>query len=66
MDTTKDIYIGIDVSKGWLDVDGYPESHRARLTNDEAGHAALIEMLAPLAPKCVLQLPTLLLRKAIH
>lgn len=46
-------YIGIDVCKAWLDVDGYPVSHRKRLPNDEAGHLALIEMLGPLEPKCI-------------
>ena len=53
MEIKENIYIGIDVCKAWLDVDGYPVSHRKRLSNDEAGHLALIEMLEPLAPKCV-------------
>ena len=54
MENKKEIYIGIDVCKGWLDVDGYPESHKKRLANNEAGHLALIEMLGPLEPKCVI------------
>ena len=54
MENKKDTYIGIDVCKDWLDVDGYPESCRTRLTNDEAGHLALIELLAPIAPKCII------------
>lgn len=54
MENKKDIYIGIDVCKDWLDVEGYPESHRARLANDEAGHLALIELLGPLTPQCII------------
>ncbi|WEF31250.1 IS110 family transposase [Pseudoduganella chitinolytica] len=44
-------YIGIDVCKDRLDVDGYPHSHKSSFTNDEAGRQALVETLAPLAPK---------------
>jgi transposase len=54
MENKREIYIGIDVCKAWLDVDGYPESHRKRLANDEAGHLALIEFLRPIMPKCVI------------
>jgi len=44
-------YIGIDVCKDRLDVDGYPQSHRSSFTNDEAGRQALVSALLPLAPK---------------
>jgi transposase len=44
-------YIGIDVCKDRLDVDGYPQSHRSSFTNDEAGRQALVEALVPLAPR---------------
>lgn len=54
MENTVDNYIGIDVCKDWLDVDGYPHSYRKRLPNNEAGHVALIEMLAPLEPQCII------------
>jgi transposase len=54
MENKREIYIGIDVCKSWLDVEGYPESHRTRLANDDAGHLALIEFLRPIVPKCVI------------
>lgn len=54
VESKKDIYIGVDVCKDWLDVASSPESLRTRLANDEAGHQALIEMLRPLEPKCTI------------
>ena len=51
MEIKNDIYVGIDVSKKTLDVDGYPQSCKRSFPNDEQGHRALIELLRPLEPK---------------
>lgn len=53
MENNQDNYVGIDISKKSLDIDGYPNSCKASYTNDEAGHLALIEALRHLAPKCI-------------
>jgi transposase len=42
--------IGIDVSKAHLDVAVRPAGTAFRVANDPAGHAALVERLAPLSP----------------
>jgi transposase len=46
-------FIGIDVSKAHLDVAVRPAGTAFRLANDPAGHAALVERLAPLNPTLV-------------
>ena len=49
MQTSVDgVYVGIDVSKNQLDLDSYPESHRAQFANDAEGHANLAAMLKQL------------------
>lgn len=48
-----EIYVGIDVSKKTLDVDGYPQSCKNSFPNDEQGHRALIEALRLLEPQCI-------------
>lgn len=53
MEVKSEIYIGIDVSKKTLDVDGYPQSCKNSFSNDEEGHRALVQALLPLQPKCV-------------
>ena len=53
MENNQDNYVGIDISKQSLDVDGYPNSCKASYTNDEAGHRALIDALRRLTPKCI-------------
>jgi transposase len=47
------IFVGIDVSKATLDVALRPSGTTVRLTNDPAGHAALVARLTPLAPALV-------------
>jgi transposase len=49
-----DIYVGIDVSKARLDVALNPSGEVWSVTNDEAGFAALVNRLQPLAPKLVI------------
>lgn len=46
-------FIGIDVSKAHLDVAVRPAGTAFRVANDPAGHAALVERLAPLSPTLV-------------
>jgi len=47
------LYIGVDVSKNWIDVCMSPDSDKAvvRYTNDAKGHALLIECASLLADK---------------
>jgi transposase len=46
-------FIGIDVCKAYLDVAIRPSGSTFRLTNDPAGHAALVDRLRPLTPTLV-------------
>lgn len=48
------LYVGIDVSKKWLDVDSYPESHPMQFSNDELGHEQLRARLLELAPQGII------------
>lgn len=50
---TKELSIGIDVSKRTLDVDGYPEPCRAQFENDTNGIARLAAWLVELQPQHV-------------
>ena len=43
-------FVGIDVSKGFLDLYARPDGSTARYANDPAGIAQLLARLAPLAP----------------
>ena len=44
------IFVGIDVSKAWLDVWSAQLTAHHRLSNDDAGYQALWQLLAPLGP----------------
>ena len=46
-------FVGIDVSKAWLDVAGRPDPAPSRVANDPAGIAALVADLRALAPELV-------------
>lgn len=46
-------FVGIDVSKGHLDVHVRPDRTARRFPNTPDGHAHLVELLAPLAPALV-------------
>jgi transposase len=48
-----DSYVGIDVSKASLDVAALSPDRRWQVANDEAGLSALVTVLLPLAPACV-------------
>lgn len=53
--TIASCFIGIDVSKGWLDCYIHPQARRYRLANDAKGHAALVELLERQGGLCVLE-----------
>src|SRR5512138_1363153 len=48
-----DTYVGVDVSKAWLDVAARPSGEVWRVSNDETGFAQLVEKLRTLRPKLV-------------
>ncbi len=41
---THDRFIGIDVSRDWLDVHRLPDGQRHRMPNDDAGHLAVVNL----------------------
>ena len=47
------VWVGIDVSKAWLDVGLWPGSETFRLSNDASGVAELAERLRALGPRAV-------------
>ena len=48
------VYVGIDVAKSSFEVAVTGELQTLNLANDEAGHAELCQLLAPLAPRLIL------------
>lgn len=48
------VYVGIDIAKGSFEVALTGQSQTLSLGNDEAGHAKLCQVLAPLAPRLIL------------
>lgn len=48
------VYVGIDVAKSSFEVAVTGELQTLNLANDEAGHAQLCQVLAPLAPRLIL------------
>jgi transposase len=53
-----EIFVGIDVSKAWLDVAVYEQTEMYRFRNDEAGIASLVKELKKLKPKLIVLEPT--------
>ena len=53
-----EIFVGIDVSKGWLDVAVHEQKETYRFSNDEAGIASLVKALKKLKPKLIVLEPT--------
>jgi transposase len=53
MDTNPALFVGIDVSKAYLDTATRPGPRPERDPNDPAGIAALVSRLKPLAPALV-------------
>ena len=48
------VYVGIDIAKSSFEVAVTGQSQTLNLANDEAGHAQLCQLLAPLAPRLIL------------
>jgi transposase len=48
------VYVGIDVAKNSFEVAVTGEVQALNLSNEEAGHAELCQLLIPLAPRLVL------------
>ena len=53
-----EIFVGIDVSKAWLDVAVHEQTEMYRFRNDEAGIASLVKELKKLKPKLIVLEPT--------
>lgn len=53
MDVKSEVFIGIDVSKAWLDVGFHPICPAQHYANDEAGIARCIEVLASFEPRLI-------------
>lgn len=49
----EEVYVGIDVSKQWLDVGMWPGARSARVANDGAEIARLVEQLRTLNPRAI-------------
>jgi transposase len=54
----RDVWIGIDVAKDWLDVADAGEERPWRVDNDVAGIAGLVEALAARSPRLIVLEPT--------
>src|SRR5574343_488864 len=52
------VYVGIDIAKNSFDVAVTGEVQTHNLSNDEAGHVELCQLLLPLAPRLVLLVAT--------
>ena len=48
------VYVGIDIAKSSFEVAVTGQSQTLNLANDEAGHAQLCQLIAPLAPRLIL------------
>lgn len=53
--TIASCFVGIDVSKHWLDCFFHPAGRRCRFANDDKGHAALAALMEPQESFCVLE-----------
>ena len=53
-----EIFVGIDVSKAWLDVAVHEQREITRFSNDESGIASLVKALKKLKPKLIVLEPT--------
>ena len=53
-----EIFVGIDVSKAWLDVAVHEQKETTRVRNDETGISSLVKKLKKLKPKLIVLEPT--------
>lgn len=58
MKKTGKMFVGIDVSKAWLDVAVHEQKEVWRVSNDEAGIRGLVKTLKKLKPKLIVLEPT--------
>lgn len=58
METRVEIFVGIDVSKAWLDVAVHEHQETTRFRNDEAGIGDLVQALKRLKPDLLVLEPT--------
>jgi transposase len=58
MDKAEEIFVGIDVSKAWLDVAVHEQAAVWRNANDDAGIGKLVEQLRVLQPERIVVEPT--------
>lgn len=58
MKKTGKVFVGIDVSKGWLDVAVHEQKEVWRVSNDDAGIQALLKKLKKLKPRLIVLEPT--------
>lgn len=58
MKKAAEIFVGIDVSKAWLDIAVHEESETFRVSNDEAGIARLVKHLRKLQATLIVLEPT--------
>ncbi len=58
MKKAMEIFVGIDVSKAWLDEAVYEHKEVNRFSNDEDGIASLVRVLKKLKPKLIVLEPT--------
>jgi transposase len=53
-----EVFVGIDVSKAWLDIAVHEQKEITRFSNDEVGIASLVKALHKLKPKLIVLEPT--------
>ena len=58
MKKTVEIFVGIDISKAWLDVAVHEQTEPLRASNDEPGIASLVKRLKKLKPTLIVLEPT--------
>jgi transposase len=58
MGTAVEIFVGIDVSKAWLDVAVHEKEEAFRVSNDEVGIASLVQRLKKVKPALIVLEPT--------
>src|SRR5512133_1107504 len=58
MEKTAEIFVGIDISKAWLDVALYEREETLRSANDDAGIAKLVKRMQELQPGLIVLEPT--------
>lgn len=58
MKRAEEVFVGIDVSKAWLDVAKHGQKETTRFSNDETGISSLVKALKKRKPKLIVLEPT--------